>query len=59
MKVYVILIDYKDGRDSKVYGIYKNYRHAFQERERVVEIGKTLWGVNEFKPRIVNSEITE
>lgn len=59
MKVYVILIDYKDGRDSKVYGIYKNYRHAYQEREKVVEIGKTLWGGNQIKPRIVYSEVTE
>lgn len=59
MKVYVVLIDYKDGRDSKVYGIYKNYRHAYQEREKVVEIGKTLWGGNQIKPRIVYSEVTE
>ena len=59
MKVYVVLVDYKDGRDSKVYGVYKNYRHAFQEKERVIELGKTLWGGDQIKARIIDSKITE
>ena len=59
MKVYVVLVDYKDGRDTKVYGVYKQYRHAFQEEQRLLNIGETLWGGNQIKVRIVGTEVTE
>lgn len=59
MKVYVVLIDYKSGCDTKVYGIYKQYRHAFQEEQRLLDIGKTLWGSDQIKVRIVDAEVTE
>lgn len=59
MKVYVVLVDYKNGRDTKVYGIYKQYRHAFQEEQRLLDISETLWGGDQIKVRIVNSEVTE
>ena len=59
MKVYVVLIDYYNGRDTKVYGAYKNYRHAFQEEQRLLNIGETLWGGNQIKVRIVDTEVTE
>ena len=59
MKVYVVLVDYKSGRDTKVYGVYKQYRHAFQEEQRLLDIGETLWGGDQIKVRIVDQEVTE
>lgn len=59
MKVYVILVDYADQRPTKVYGIYKQYRHAFQEEQRLLDIDKALWGEDRIKVRIVDSEVTE
>lgn len=59
MKVYVILIDYKSGRATKVYGVYKQYRHALQEEQRLLDIGKTLWGGDQIKVRIIDAEVTE
>lgn len=59
MKVYVVLVDYMSGRDTKVYGVYKQYRHAFQEEQRLLDLGKTLWGEDQIKVRIVNAEVTE
>lgn len=59
MKIYIVLIDYKDGRNTKVYGTYKQYRHAFQEEQRLLNIGETLWGGNQIKVRIVDAEVTE
>lgn len=59
MKIYVVLVDYRDGRDSKVYGVYKQYRHAYQEEQRLLNIGETLWGGNQIKVRIVDAEVTE
>lgn len=59
MKVYIILVDYMSGQDTKVYGVYKQYRHAFQEEQRLLDIDKTLWGEGRIKVRIVDSEVTE
>ena len=62
MKVYVVLIDYKSGRDTKVYGVYgvyKQYRHAYQEEQRILNIAETLWGGDQIKVRIIDSEVTE
>ena len=59
MKVYIVLVDYINGQDTKVYGVYKQYRHAFQEEQRLLDIGKTLWGEDQIKVRIINSEVTE
>lgn len=59
MKIYVVLVDYRDGRDSIVYGLYKQYRHAYQEEQRLLDIGKTLWGGDQIKVRIVDAEVTE
>lgn len=59
MKVYVILVDYADQRPTKVYGVYKQYRHAFQEEQRLLDIDKTLWGEGRIKARIIDSEVTE
>ena len=59
MKVYVILVDYADQRPTKVYGIYKQYRNAYQEERRILNIAETLWGGNQIKVRIVDSEVTE
>ena len=59
MKVYVILVDYRDGRDSLVYGVYKQYRHAYQEEQRLLHIGEALWGGNQIKVRIIDAEVTE
>lgn len=59
MKVYVVLVDYRSGRDTKVYGVYKQYRHAYQEEQRLLDISKTLWDGDQIKVRIVNQEVTE
>lgn len=59
MKVYIVLIDYRDGRDSKVYGVYRQYRHAYHEEQRLLDIGETLWGGNQIKVRIIDEEVTE
>ena len=59
MKVYVILVDYADQRPTKVYGIYKQYRNAYQEERRILNIAETLWGGNQIKVRIIDSEVTE
>lgn len=59
MKVYVVLVDYKSGRNTKVYGVYKQYRHALQEKQRLIDIGKDLWGGDQIEPRIVDAEVTE
>lgn len=59
MKVYVVLVDYRSGRDTKVYGVYKRLRHAVQEKERLLDIGKTLWGGDQINVRIVDQEVTE
>ena len=59
MKVYVVLVDYKNGQDTKVYGVYKQYRHASQEACRLLNIAETLWGVNQIKVRIIGQEVTE
>jgi hypothetical protein len=59
MKVYVILVDYRNGRDTKVYGVYKQYRQAYLEERRLREISETLWGGDQIKVRIVDQEVTE
>lgn len=59
MKIYVVLVDYYDGRDSLVYGLYKQYRHAYQEEQKLLHIGKSLWGDNMIKVRIIDQEVTE
>ena len=59
MKVYVVLVDYRSGRDTKVYGVYKQYRHAYQEEQRLLNIAETLWGGDQIKVRIVDQEVTE
>jgi hypothetical protein len=59
MKVYIVLVDYMSGRDTKVYGVYKQYRHAFQEEQRLLDIGKTFCDKDQIKVRIINSEVTE
>ena len=62
MKVYVVLIGYHSGRDIKaygVYGVYKQYRHALQEEQRLLDIDKTLWGGDQIKVRIIDAEVTE
>ena len=59
MKVYVVLVDYRSGRNTKVYGVYKQYRHASQEKERLLDIGKTLWGGDQIDVRIIDQEVTE
>ena len=59
MKVYVVLVDYRDGRDSLVYGLYKQYRHAYQEEQRLLRIGESLWGGDMIKVRIIDQEVTE
>jgi len=61
MKVYVILVDYSNGRDTKVYGVYKQYRHARQEALRLLDVSKDIGGiVNRItNVRVVHSEVTE
>ena len=59
MKVYVVLVDYRSGRDTKVYGVYKQYRHAYLEEQSLVDIGKILWGGDQIKVRIVDQEVSE
>ena len=63
MKVYVVLVDYESGRDTKVHGVYKQYRHALQEEQRLLKDFSTLtklYGVEiKIKVRIANSEVTE
>lgn len=62
MKVYVVLIDYRSGHDIKaygVYGIYKQYRHALQEKQRLFDLDKTLWGGNQIDVQIIGQEVTE
>lgn len=59
MKIYVILVDYADQRPTKVYGVYKQYRNAYQEERRILNIAETLWGGNQIKVRIIDQEVTE
>lgn len=59
MKVYIVLIDYKNGYDTKVYGVYKQYRHAYQEEQRLLNITDTLWSGDQIKVRIIDQEVTE
>ena len=59
MKVYVILVDYADQRPTKVYGVYKQYRTAYQEERRLKKIAESLWGGNQIDTRIVDQEVTE
>ena len=59
MKVYVVVVDYRDGRDSQVYGVYKQYRHAYQEEQRLLEVSQNVFN-SEIKVRILGpQEITE
>ncbi len=60
MKVYVVLVDYKSGRDTKVYGVYKQYRHARQEALRLLNVSKDI-GIfdNIINVRVVDEEVTE
>ena len=60
MKVYVVLVDYKSGRDTKVYGVYKQYRHARQESLRLLDISKDI-GIfhHNINVRVVDAEVTE
>lgn len=57
MKVYVVLVDYRNDR-TKVYGVYKQYRHAYQEEQRLLNIVDILSG-DRIKVRIVEQEVTE
>lgn len=61
MKVYVILVDYKSGQDTKVYGVYKQYRHARQDALRLLDISKDtgIFHHNDIKVRVVDQEVTE
>lgn len=60
MKVYVVLVDYKNGRDTKVYGVYKQYRHARQEALRLLDIDKDIGTFHHnINVRVVDQEVTE
>lgn len=62
MKVYVVLISSSNGSHTKVYGVYgvyKQYRHACQEKERLLGINKTLWSGDPIDVQIVDQEVTE
>jgi len=59
MKVYAVVVDFQDKRDSVIHGIYKQYRHAYQEEQRLLDIGKILLGTNQIKVRIIDQEVTE
>lgn len=53
MKVYIVMIDFNDRRDSEVFGVYTQYRHAMQAKEQA---NKTLSEIEydyEQKTRIV------
>lgn len=60
MKVYVVLVDYRSGCDTKVYGVYKQYRHASQEARRLLNVSKDI-GIfhNVINVRVVHEEVTE
>lgn len=60
MKVYVVLVDYKRGQDTKVYGVYKQYRHARQEALKLLDIDKDI-GIfhHNISVRVVDQEVTE
>lgn len=59
MKVYVVVVDYRDGRDSQVYGVYKQYRYAYQEEQRLLEVGRNVFN-SEIKVRILGpQEVSE
>lgn len=60
MKVYVVLVDYKSGRDTKVYGVYKQYRHARQEALRLLDVSKDIGIFHHIiNVRVVDAEVTE
>lgn len=63
MKVYIVLVDYESNRDTKVHGVYKQYRHALQEEQRLLKDFSTLtklYGIEiKIKVRIVDQEMTE
>lgn len=63
MKVYIVLVDYESGRDTKVHGVYKQYRHALQEEQRLLKDFSTLaklYGVEiKIKVRITDQEVSE
>ena len=60
MKVYVVLVDYRNGCDTKVYGVYKQFRHARQEALRLQDVSKDI-GIfhHTINVRVVNAEVTE
>lgn len=59
MKVYIIVVDFLDGRKSQVLGLYKQYRHAIQEKEILLECGQDIFN-SDFEVRIVGPrEIAE
>jgi hypothetical protein len=60
MKVYVVLVDYRGGHDTKVYGVYKQYRHARQEALRLLDVSKDIGIFHQIaNVRVVNQEVTE
>jgi hypothetical protein len=44
LKAYVIIIDRLDGRLPLLHGIYKQYRHAVQEQQRLIRDSEDLFG---------------
>ena len=58
MKVYVVLVDHRDGSETTVFGVYKQYRHAYQAEQQVLNLGKGTF-VDDFKVRIVDEEVVE
>lgn len=60
MKVYVVLVDYRSGHDTKVYGVYKQYRHARQAALRLLDISKDMTIFrHDINVRVVDQEVTE
>lgn len=58
MKVYVVVVDFYDKQDSAVHGIYKQYRHAYQAEQSILEYAKDLFNTK-VKVRIIDKEVTE
>lgn len=58
MKVYAVVVDFQDERDSVIHGIYRQYRHAYQEEQQILEYARDLFNT-EVKVRIIDKTLME
>lgn len=58
MKVYAVIVNFCNGREAVIHGLYKQYKHARQAKEALEEYNKDLFNA-ETRIKIVRKEIVE